>query len=181
LPLLPSRTWGAFHGWVLGYDAQALNLVGVFSSTPNGWGAGIWQSGGGIASDAVGNLFVQTGNGSFDGHLGGQDFGDSIVKLQQSSAGLNPVDFFTPYDQLSLSYQDLDVGSGNPLLLPDQPGPHTHELVGGGKEGTLYVVDRDAMGGYNPAGDTQIVQALPGALTGTTNTQDAGLWNTPVY
>lgn len=55
------------------------------------------------------------------------------------------------------------------------------EIIGGGKQGTLYVLDRDAMGGYQPTGDTQIVQALPGALTGTTSTVDAGLWSTPIY
>ena len=67
------------------------------------------------------------------------------------------------------------------MLLPDQPGPHAHELIGGGKQGTLYVVDRDAMGHYKASGDTQIVQALPGALTQTTDTVDAGLWSTPTY
>jgi hypothetical protein len=172
---------GAYHGWVLGYDAQNLNLVGAFNSTPNGWGAGIWEGGSGIAADPVGNLYVETGNGSFDAYLGGQDYGDSIIKLQQSSMGLNPVDFFAPHNEFFLAQNDLDLASGNTLLLPDQPGPHVHELIGGGKEGTLYVIDRDALGGYNPSGDTQIVQALPGAITQTTDTVDAGLWNTPTY
>ena len=172
---------GPYHGWVLGYDATSLNLVGIFNDTPNGSEGGIWHAGGGIAADASGNLFVQTGNGTFDGYLGGVDLGDSIIKLQLSSAGLNPVDYFTPWNQLTLDSQDLDIAAGAPILLPDQPGPHIHEMLGGGKTGTLYLLDRDAMGGYNAAGDSQIVQELPNALTQTTNTLDAGLWSTPTY
>lgn len=169
-----------YHGWVFAYDAQSLNLMGVFCTTPAGSRGGIWQAGGGMAADAAGNLYVQTGNGTFNASQGGQDYGNSIVKLQVSSAGLNPVDYFTPYNQSYLALQDLDLASGAALLLPDQPGPYVHELIGGGKQGTLYVVNRDAMGGFNAAGDTQIVQALPGALTQTTPTMDAGLWNTPI-
>lgn len=170
-----------YHGWVFAYDAQSLNRVGVFCVTPNGSRGGVWLAGGGMAADSAGNLYVQTGNGTFDANLGGQDYGDSIVKLQLGSAGLNPVDYFTPWDQTLLSQQDLDISSGAALLLPDQPGLYPHELIGGGKEGTLYVLNRDAMGGFNSAGDTQIIQELPAALTPTTETVDAGLWNTPMY
>ncbi len=172
---------GPYHGWVFGYDATSLNMVGVYNDTPNGSQGGIWHSGGGIAADASGNLFVQTGNGTFDGNLGGIDLGDSIIKLQLSSAGLNPVDYFTPWNQQILDTQDLDIAAGSALLLPDQPGAHVHEMIGGGKTGTLYLLDRDAMGGYNPVSDSQIVQELPNALTQTTDTVDAGLWSTPTY
>ncbi|HUA15107.1 MAG TPA: IPT/TIG domain-containing protein [Verrucomicrobiae bacterium] len=171
----------AYHGWVLGYDSQSLKLLGVFCTTPAGSRGGIWQSGGGIAADAAGNLYLQTGNGTFNANFGGADYGNSILKLQLSSTGLNPVDYFAPHDQSVLAQQDLDIASGSALLLPDQPAPHVHELIGGGKQGTLYVLDRDAMGAFNSAGDSQIVQDLPGALTPTTDTVDAGLWNTPVY
>ena len=172
---------GPYHGWVFGYDATSLNMVGVYNDTPNGSQGGIWHSGGGIAADASGNLFVQTGNGTFDANLGGLDLGDSIIKLQLSSAGLNPVDYFTPWNQQILDTQDLDIAAGSALLLPDQPGAHVHEMIGGGKTGTLYLLDRDAMGGYNPISDSQIVQELPNALTQTTDTVDAGLWSTPTY
>jgi hypothetical protein len=170
-----------YHGWVLGYDEQSLDLVGAFCATPNGVMGGIWQSGAGLGADAAGNLYLETGNGTFDANLGGQDYGDSIVKLQASSAGLNPVDYFTPYNQAALSAADLDISSGAALLLPDQPGPHVHELIGGGKQGTIYVIDRDAMGGFNAAGDTQIVQAIPGAITPTAGKVNGGLWNIPMY
>jgi IPT/TIG domain-containing protein len=172
---------GPYHGWVLGYDATNLTPSGVFNVTPNGFEGGIWSGGGGIGADAAGNLYVQTGNGTFDANQGGQDYGDGIVKLQLSPAGLNPVDYFTPFDQGILQSQDLDISSGNAVLLPDQPGPHVHELIGGGKQGTIYVLDRDAMGGYNASGDTQIVQELRGVLSSTTSSLDAGLWSTPIY
>lgn len=114
---------GAYHGWVLGYDATTLNLVGIYNDTPNGAEGGIWQSGGGIAADAAGSLYVEAGNGTFDANLGGVDLGDSIIKLQPSSAGLNAVDYFTPFNQAILNAQDLDISSGGPLLLPDS-GDH---------------------------------------------------------
>lgn len=170
-----------YHGWVLAYDAQSLEQVGVFCDTPGGSRGGIWQSAAGLAADTAGNLYVETGNGTFNANFGGQDYGDSIVKLQLGSAGLNAVDYFTPYNQAALNAQDLDISSGAALVLPDQTGPYVHELIGGGKQGTIYVLNRDAMGGFNATGDTQIVQALPGALTPTTDTVDAGLWNTPMY
>ena len=175
-----------YHGWIIGYNSQTLALAGVFNSTPNGTRGGIWQSGSGIAADSLGNLYVQTGNGSFDATQGGQDYSDSILKVQQTNAGpngasLNLVDSFTPFNQAALSAGNLDLASGGVLLLPDQPGAHPHELIGGGKQGTLYVVDRDAMGGFNASGDTQIVQALRGALPATTPTVPAGLWSTPTY
>jgi hypothetical protein len=170
-----------YHGWVLAYDAQNLTLSGSFCATPNGSRGGIWQSGAAVAADAAGSVYLQTGNGTFNANLGGRDYGDSILKLQLSSTGLNPVDYFAPYNQGVLSQQDLDMSSGAALLLPDQPGTHMHELIGGGKQGTVYVLDRDAMGEFNASGDTQIVQAMPGALTPTSETVDAGLWNTPMY
>jgi hypothetical protein len=170
-----------YHGWVLAYNAESLQPAGAFCDTPGGSRGGIWQSGAGISADSAGNLYLETGNGTFNASLGGQDYGDSIVKLQLSSAGLNAVDYFTPYNQAALSAQDLDMSSGAALVVPDQTGPYVHELIGGGKQGTIYVLNRDAMGGFNATGDTQIVQTLPGALTPTTETVDAGLWNTPMY
>ena len=59
---------------------------------------------------------------------------------------------------------DLDLGSGGVLLLPDQPGPHPHLLIGAGKTGSIYMVDRENMGQYNLNDNSQIVQYLPGAM-----------------
>jgi hypothetical protein len=165
-----------FHGWMMAYDAQSLQQVAVWNSTPNGSDGGIWQSGDGPAADSSGYVYMATGNGTFDFNTGGQDAGDTILKFGPPSGGSLPVlDYFTPYNQLILSDDDTDLGSGGVMLLPDQPAgsPYQHLVVGMGKEGSLYLVNRDSMGHFNAPGDTQIVQWLPG-LTG-------GLWGTPAF
>lgn len=165
-----------FHGWMMAYNAQSLQQAAVWSATPNGSDGGIWQSGAGPAADSSGNVFLATGNGTFDLNTGGPDAGDSILKFGPPNGGSIPVlDYFTPYDQLVLSVDDADLGSGGVLLLPDQPpgSPHQHLLVQMGKEGSLYLVNRDSMGHFKGAGDSQIVQWLPGIL--------GGLWATPAF
>lgn len=154
-----------YHGWVLGYSASTLQQVGVFNTSPNGGLAGIWMSGGAPAADGLGNLYVVTGNGTFDADqtiAPNNDYGDSVIKLSASS-GLNAVDYFTPDDQGFLTQVDADLGSGGVVILPDQAqGPVLHLLVGSGKEGIVYLLDRDNLGHYLPAGNTQIVQSFPG-------------------
>ena len=152
-----------YHGWVLGYSATNLQQVMVFSTTPNARAGGVWQAGGGMAADSAGNIFFATGNGTFDAKLSGGDYGDSVLRLD---TGGNVLDYFTPYDQLSLDTGDVDLGSGGVLLLPDQSGPNPHLLVSCGKEGTIYLLNRDSLGGFMPDADTQIVQELPDILPG---------------
>ena len=168
---------GPYHGWVMSYDAQTLAQQSVANVTPDGGLGGIWQSGGGLAADAAGNLFAVTGNGTFDADQGGRNYGDSIVEL--SSGPLAISDYFTPFNQAALEAADLDLGSGGAVLLPDQPGAHPHLLVAAGKEGTIYVVDRDAMGHFNPTDDSQIVQSLPGVIGGSFDTP--AYWNGFLY
>jgi hypothetical protein len=173
----------AFHGWLLAYDESTFDPVGTFLTTPNGTDGAIWQAGGGAAVDTDGTIFLATGNGTFDVSSGGLDYGDSMLHLSPSSissSGLTVLDYFTPYNQLTLEKSDLDLGSGGVTLLPPQSGPHKNEMVGGGKEGTLYLVDRAGMGGYNPTADTQIVQSIIGASTGELDNVPA-YWNGFVY
>lgn len=152
------------HGWVLGYDASTLELDGVFNATPNGNLGDIWQSGGPLAVDSDGYLYVAISNGTFDSQLNADgfpvygDYGDSVVKL---SPDLQVVDYFTPYNQQELSDLDYDLGSGAPTLLPDSVGSaaHPHLMVVEGKEGTIYLIDRDHMGHYDPNGN-YVVQEL---------------------
>ncbi len=154
--------FGPFHGWLVGYDAQTLALTNVFNSTPNGGLGGIWQAGCGPAADTNGNIYAITGNGTFDS-ITNNDYGDSFLKLSPSNT---LVDYFTPFNQQALSDVDLDLGSGGPVILPDSVGSatHPHLLVAGGKEGRIYLLDRDNLGHFNPSNDNQIVQSLVGVV-----------------
>jgi len=152
---------GPYHGWVLGFDASTLQLVMTYNATPNGCCGGVWQGGAGLAADSSGNIYFVTGNGNFDADSGGSDYGDSIERISPSGA---VVDYFTPHDQQNMNDNDLDLGSGGPLLLPDQSGPYPHLLVTAGKTGTIFVVNRDNMGHYNPNNDSQIPQSLVSAV-----------------
>ena len=155
-----------YHGWVIGYDAQSLQQVGVFNDTPNGSEGGIWMAGAGPAEAPDGTIYCITGNGTFDTGANPVDFGDSFVKLTPGS-NLALTDYFAPYNQATLNAGDLDLGSGGAMVLPDAVGStqHPHLVVGCGKQGIVYLLDRDNMGHFNPAGDTQVVQTV--TLSGT--------------
>ena len=166
---------GPYHGWIVGYNATNLGLAAVFNADPNGSDTGIWEGQGRFSVDSGGDLYFETGNGTFDTTLNcagfpvNGDYGDSFVKIAPDSStasnpningwGLKVVDYFTPSNQASLSAADGDLGSGGPLLLPDSAGnsTHPHLLVGAGKEGKIYLIDRDNMGHYHPNAD-QVVQ-----------------------
>jgi hypothetical protein len=166
---------GPYHGWVFAYDATILKQVGIWNATPNGNAGGIWQAGGGLAADSAGSIYGISGNGLADG---GRDYGDTFFRLTLGSGGLSVGDFFTPFDQKNLSAHDIDLGSGGPLLLPDQPGSHPHLLTSAGKAGTIYLIDRDDMGGYNTATDN-VVQKIPTAVGN--NGADDNNFCTPTY
>jgi hypothetical protein len=161
-----------YHGWVFTYNAYTLQPLGIFNTTPNGSDGSIWQASSGPAADSAGNVYFETGNGTFDALDG--NYGDSVVKLS-TAEGLNLVDYFAPYNQWTLNLQDLDVGSAGLMLLPDSVGSaaHPHLLVAGSKTGVFWLLDRDNLGQFNPAGDTQVVQEISGATK--------GMWVTPAY
>jgi len=169
---------GPWHGWVLGYDATTLQQVMLYNATANGFGGGMWQSGGGLAADSAGAIYFMTGNGTFDANSGGVDYGQSFVKISSSGTVL---DYFTPHDVDTMNSNAWDIGSSGPLLLPDQSGAHLHLMVGAGKTGpgTIYLLDRDNMGHYNPNNDNQIVQSL--VNTFPNGTPDPGNYTAPVY
>ncbi len=161
-----------YHGWVLGYNESTLAQVSAFITSPNGIASGIWQSGNGTVGDtANGYIYFATGNGWFDVNDGGIDYGDTITKLNTTGNVLSVADYFTPHDQDNLNHQDLDMGSGGCLLLPDQPTPPIHLLTCVGKEGNIYLLNRDNMGHFNANGDTQVVQTLMIGM----------VWGSPAY
>ncbi len=172
------QDWQPYHGWILGYDSQTLAQKYVFCTTPNGKEGGIWQMGGGLAADANGNIFLSTGNGTADATT---DFGVSVLKLTPSNGTLALADYYTPSNYATLSANDWDVTSGGVLLLPDQPGNDPHLMVAGGKEGTIYVVNRDNLGGYQQ-GSNNIVQYIVGAIKASQGSKQIyGMFNTPSY
>jgi hypothetical protein len=140
-----------YHGWVMAYDPQTLAQKAVLNVNPDGSEGGIWLSDTGPAVDSEGNLYVPTGNGTFDATSGGRDYGDSVLKLDGSSLAVR--DYFTPFDQADILAGDSDVGSSGPTLLPDQPGPHRHLLLQPTKHSVLYVIDRDQMGKFHAKND----------------------------
>jgi hypothetical protein len=130
------------RGSVFAFDGATLAQRAFWSATPSGEHGGIWQSGQGPSADAQGNIYLITGNGTFDASTGGQNFGNSFVKIKLESSQLVVKDFFTPCNFGFLNSLDLDLGSGGPVLLPVSPP----RIIGGGKQGVLYVLDRDNMG-----------------------------------
>ena len=147
------------QGWVISYNASTLAQEGAFNAEPGKALASIWMKGGGLSADSASNIYGETGEGNF---TPGTNFGSSIFRIKQSGNSLQVTDWFTPWNQAYLSQNDLDLND-TVLLLPDQPGSHPHLAMAAGKEGTLYVLDRDNMGKYCSsctAGDTQIVQEL---------------------
>jgi hypothetical protein len=167
-----------YHGWVMAYDAVTLKQKGVFNVSPDADDGGIWASDTGIASDQEGNIFAATGNGSFDAGSGGRDYGDTLLKLHLINSGLGVSDFFTPFDEGHLNDTDSDLGSGGPVLLPDQHGKYPHLAVVGGKAPLLYVIDRDHMGKFQADSNSNVVQVIPmhGGIYGA-----AAYWNQNLY
>ena len=171
---------GPYHGWLFAYSESSLARLAYFNTTPYGGLGGFWSSGAGLAADSSGNMFLVTGNGSFDTSNPALDYGDSILKMSYAGGAFTVEDYFTPYNQSSLSGGDTDLGSGGVLLLPDQPGNFPHELVEAGKQGTIYLVSRDTLT-TSPAhycngcsSDPEIVQESSAGKIG-------GMWSMPAY
>ena len=162
-----------YHGWLLGYNATTLQRVLVFNTSPNGTGAGVWMSNAGPAADVAGNIYIATANGTFDNSLA--NYGDSFVKLHPNGTVL---DYFTPKNESVLEADNADLASGGVLLLPDQPGAHPHLLVHAGKNETIYLIDRDAMGHFDP-NDDGAVQVLENIFP--FGTPEPGNYSAPVY
>ncbi len=165
-----------FHGWVLGYNATTLQQVMVFNTSPNSTSGGVWMDGDGISTDSTGSLYFLSGDGPMDANTGGSDYGDSFIKLSTSGT---VQDYFSPSVQTTLDENNLDLGAGGLLLLPDQPGPYPHEMVGAGKNGTIYLVNRDNLGHYSSTSDNiiqELVNIFPNSLG-----IEGGNFSSPVY
>jgi len=185
-----------YTGWIIAYQEGTLRQAAVYNTEPSGslgsrqGEASFWNSNSGPSADADGNLYGMTANGVFDtsltadGFPGGNDYGNSILKLKppDQSGAMNVLDYFTMYDSNAQSSVDGDLGSGGLLLLPDQTdaaGRVRHLGVGAGKDMNIYVVDRDRLGKFNASGNTNAYQFLARAFPSTQCGR--GVYGAPVY
>jgi hypothetical protein len=177
---------GPWHGWLFAYKASTLQQLSVYCPSPNGVGGGFWMSGAGIAADTdnasanpLGRIFLVSGNGDFSATgpaQANQDYGDSVLKLSLQNNVLTLGDSFTPSDQAYLDASDGDLAAGGALIVPDADST-THLLVQSGKEGKIYLLNRENLGSYHAT--DAVVQELANGTTSTT--WGAGLWGLPAY
>jgi hypothetical protein len=172
-----------YTGWIIGYNASTLAQTSVLNVTPNGNEGAIWMAGAGLAADNSGNIYFLDANGDFDTNLNANgfpsngDYGNAFMKLSTSGNHLAVADYFEMFNQGPENGSDTDLGSGGAMVLPDLndgAGQTMHLAVGAGKDGNLYVVNRDSMGKFNPSNNNSIYQQLAGALPG-------GVWAMPAY
>lgn len=165
--------WTPYHGWLLGYNATNLQQVSTLNTTPNGNDGAIWSCGMGPAVDPAGNIYVMTGNGTFDA-TNGVDFGQSFLKLSTSNGPPVIVDSFTPHDAATLNLTDLDIGTGGPVLMPG-----TNILVGLAKTGAMYVLNENHLGNFVTSSDTNTVQVFQPVPPADCIGQCPVYWNGP--
>ena len=178
-----------YTGWIMGFDQSTLAQVSVLNLTPNGNEGSVWMSGAGPAVDASGNIFLLDANGTFDTALDANgfpnqgDFGNAFLKISTANRQLSVADYFEMFNQGMENGSDEDLGSGGALVLPDltdSSGHRRHLAVGAGKDSNIYVVDRDAMGKFNPSANN-IYQEIQGALSGLVFSMPAYFNNTVYY
>lgn len=180
-----------YSGWIIGFDARTLKRSSVLNIEPNGSEGAIWMSGNGPATDDSGNLYLLAGNGAFETTLDSHgfpskgDFGNAFLKLGTGKGKLFVDDYFDMHDTIAQSRKDLDFGSGGELILPDMKdssGKTVHLAVGAGKDNTIYIVNRDSMGKFNPERN-DVYQEVPS--TGDENSNglggNGGVYSTPAY
>jgi hypothetical protein len=173
---------GPFDGYVAGVSTTTHKITSLWTTaagTNNGY-AGIWQSGGGLVSDGQGRIFVATGNGSGDGPAPGPgskppaQLSESVIRLAISSKEkITAKDYFSPSNNDSLNADDLDLGSGGPLAIPELVDG-MELLVQVGKDGRVFLLNRNNLGGtaQGPGGTDDAVD-----VSGPFN----GVWGHPAY
>jgi hypothetical protein len=171
-----------YTAWIIAYNPTTLAQTSVLNLTPNGNEGSIWQSGGGLAADPQGNIYALIANGTFDTTLDAngfpnmQDYGNGFVKVSTAGGTLKVADYFNMTNTVNESGGDVDLGSGGAMVLPDLAYGTASTLnlaVGAGKDGNLYVVNRNNMGKWNSTSNN-VYQELAGAVPN-------GVWGVPAY
>jgi hypothetical protein len=159
------------HGWLLAYDKTALQQKAILNDTPDGAGGGLWNGGGApVIDDETGKVFIMTGVDQDDPPSG---YNDSFLRL--SPGDFSVEDFFQPDNAAFLALNDADLGSGSPVLMPDNSSSTPHEIIGGGKDGKVFVVNRDSMGSFSPTSNN-VIQTLQTGVQQLDN-----IFSTPAY
>lgn len=153
---------GSFHGLVMAHDAKTLQPLGVFNTTQYGSGASLWSGGAGPVADAEGSVYVVSANGNINGVITPDSYDEAVLKLA-APPQMSVLDNFVPFNRATLNEYDVDLGSSGALLLPDETGSpaHPHLLFTSGKEGRMYLLDRDALGGAQNGSDSAALASLP--------------------
>jgi len=184
---------GNWHGWLFAFNASTLQQSAALCLSPDGFGAGIWESGAGLPIDSdgpngTGRMFLASGNGTFGtSNTPTAELGESIIQFNLANGLLTPSDIFVEFNAATLNSHDTDLGSGGVLMVPDQGGSYPHELVQVGKEGRILVLNRDNLGGFagsTATSNTNALQDIMGDLeipSTVTTDKPPGLWNTPSY
>ena len=163
------------HGWILSYDKTSLTPTGILNTTPNGGGGAIWNAGGAPAIDSSGNMFLISAVDAGDPASG---YNDSFLKI---TGALAVADFFMPSNEAFLRTNDADLGSGDVVLMPTNSSSHPNEVIGGGKDGRIFVVDRDNMGKFNSTTDQVIQKVQTGTQQFDNIFSTPGYWNGNLY
>jgi Bacterial Ig-like domain (group 2) len=156
------------HGWILAYDKASLQQTAIMNVTPDGAGGGLW-GGTPAIDDSTGDMYIISGVDIGDP---APDYNDSALRLR--GGDLSILDYFKPSNETYLRQNDADFGSGAAIIMPDNPSPYPHELIGGGKDGRIFVMNRDNMGGYQ-----QTDHVIQEVQTGTQ--QFDNIFATPTY
>jgi hypothetical protein len=150
-----------YRGIVLGVSTSTDTITSMWSDesgvgTDENSQAGIWESGAGLVSDEPNRIILTTGNGVSPQPAGSnhppRTLSESVIGLDVGGKGkLKPVQFFAPSNAANLDANDEDFGSGGPVALtPARFGTsaHPHLLVQEGKDGRVFLLDADDMGGF---------------------------------
>jgi hypothetical protein len=186
-----------YQGWILAYNESTLQPGPVLNIAPSGANAraSIWMANTAMAADSSGNIFFLAANGLFgDGSTNPSltngfptvpNYGNGFMKLSTANSTLTVADYFTMFNSNSESNGDTDLGSGGAILLPDltdSSGATHHLAVGAGKDGYVYVVNRDSMGKFNSSNDTAIYQKLNDPNGNSTGSTVVGsVYSMPAY
>jgi hypothetical protein len=171
------------HGWIFAYDKTSLAQEAIFEATNGAEGGGFWSSGGAAAiDDASGDVYIMSGVDAGDQQwITGNTmvgYNDSFLRL--NATNFTVMDYFAPDDNYTLAVNDVDLGSGGNILVPGS-STYPHITIGGGKDGNIFVVNGDSMGGFNDTSNNVLETVHTGTQQYNNIFCTPAYWNGNVY